>query len=103
MKTSLSWLKNYVDLDIEINELSEILTTIGLEVEGVEEVEMIKGGLQGVVVGLVKTCEKHPDADKLSLTTVDVGREEDLQIVCGAPNVGGRTKGFSCHYRYYFV
>jgi phenylalanyl-tRNA synthetase beta chain len=92
MKTSLSWLKKYVDLDIEINELSEILTTIGLEVEGVEEVEMIKGGLQGVVVGLVNTCEKHPDADKLSLTTVDIGRDEDLQIVCGAPNVGAGKK-----------
>lgn len=87
MKTSLSWLKNYVDLDIEINELSEILTTIGLEVEGIDEVEMIKGGLHGVVVGLVKTCEKHPDADKLSLTTVNIGGDEDLQIVCGAPNV----------------
>lgn len=92
MKTSLSWLKKYVDLDLEINELSEILTTIGLEVEGVEEVEMIKGGLQGIVVGHVKTCEKHPDADKLSLTTVDVGGEADLQIVCGAPNVGAGQK-----------
>lgn len=92
MKTSLSWLKKYVDLDLEINELSEILTTIGLEVEGVEEVEMIKGGLQGVVIGHVKTCEKHPDADKLSLTTVDIGREEDLQIVCGAPNVATGQK-----------
>ncbi len=88
MKTSLSWLKKYVDLDLSIDELSDILTTIGLEVEGVEEVEMIQGGLQGVVVGHVKTCEKHPDADKLSLTTVNVGGDEDLQIVCGAPNVG---------------
>ncbi|MDF1697172.1 MAG: phenylalanine--tRNA ligase subunit beta [Saprospiraceae bacterium] len=92
MKTSLSWLKNYVDLDLEINDLSEILTTIGLEVEGVEEVEMIEGGLKGVVVGHVKTCEKHPDADKLSLTTVNVGGESDLQIVCGAPNVGPGKK-----------
>lgn len=87
MKTSLSWLKKYVDLDLEVSELSEILTTIGLEVEGVDEVEMIQGGLQGVVVGLVKTCAKHPDADKLSVTTVDVGGEADLHIVCGAPNV----------------
>lgn len=92
MKTSLSWLKNYVDLDMDINDLSEILTTIGLEVEGIEEVEMIKGGLQGVVVGHVKSCEKHPDADKLSLTTVDVGGESDLQIVCGAPNVAANVK-----------
>jgi len=87
MKTSLSWLKKYVELDLDIQELSEILTTIGLEVEGIEEVEMIKGGLQGVVVGEIKTCAKHPDADKLSLTTVDTGQEADLQIVCGAPNV----------------
>ncbi len=92
MKTSLSWLKKYVDLDLENNELSEILTTIGLEVEGVEQIEMIKGGLHGVVVGHVKSCEKHPDADKLSLTTVDIGKEEDLQIVCGAPNVGSGQK-----------
>jgi len=92
MKTSLSWLRKYVDLDLDINELSEILTTIGLEVEGIEEVEMIKGGLQGVVVGQVKTCEKHPDADKLSLTTVNIGGEEDIQIVCGAPNVSAGKK-----------
>jgi len=92
MKTSLSWLKKYVDLDLEINELSEILTTIGLEIEGVDEVEMIEGGLRGVVVGHVKTCEKHPDADKLSLTTVNVGGESDLQIVCGAPNVAEGQK-----------
>jgi phenylalanyl-tRNA synthetase beta chain len=92
MKTSLSWLKKYVDLDLEINEVSEILTTIGLEVEGIEEVEMIKGGLEGVVVGEVKTCEKHPDADKLSLTTVNIGGDSDLQIVCGAPNVGAGQK-----------
>ena len=92
MKTSLSWLKKYIDLDLEINELSEILTTIGLEIEGVDEVEMIKGGLQGVVIGEVKTCVKHPDADKLSLTTVNIGSEEDLQIVCGAPNVAAGQK-----------
>ena len=92
MKTSLSWLKKYIDLDLEINELSEILTTIGLEIEGVDEVEMIKGGLQGIVIGEVKTCQKHPDADKLSLTTVNIGGEEDLQIVCGAPNVAAGQK-----------
>ncbi|MEM9545466.1 MAG: phenylalanine--tRNA ligase subunit beta [Bacteroidota bacterium] len=92
MKTSLSWLKKYVDLDSEIDELSEILTTIGLEVEGIEEVEMIQGGLNGIVVGEVKTCEKHPDADKLSLTTVDIGGDADLQIVCGAPNVAAGQK-----------
>lgn len=92
MKTSLSWLKRYVDLDMDNQELSEILTTIGLEVEGIEEVEMIQGGLRGVVVGEVKTCEKHPDADKLKVTTVSIGGEEDLHVVCGAPNCAAGEK-----------
>jgi len=92
MKTSLSWLKRYVDIDLSINELSDILTTIGLEVEGVDEVELIKGGLKGVVIGEVKTCEKHPDADKLKVTTIDVGGEELLNVVCGAPNCAAGEK-----------
>ena len=92
MKTSLSWLKRYVDLEMDTQELSEVLTTIGLEVEGVEEVEMIKGGLKGVVVGEVKTCEKHPDADKLKVTTVNIGGDEDLNVVCGAPNCAAGEK-----------
>lgn len=87
MKLSYKWLKNYLNLDISPEEVSEILTTIGLEVEGLETVESIKGGLEGVIVGHVITCKKHPDADKLSLTTIDIGEEDHLQIVCGAPNV----------------
>ncbi len=92
MKLSLNWLKDYVSVDLSPDKISEILTDIGLEVEGMEETESIKGGLRGVVVGEVKTCEKHPNADKLSLTTVDIGEGEPLQIVCGAPNVAAGQK-----------
>jgi len=92
MKLSLNWLKDYVSVDLSPDKISEILTDIGLEVEGMEETESIKGGLRGIVVGEVKTCEKHPNADKLSLTTVDIGEGEPLQIVCGAPNVAAGQK-----------
>ena len=87
MKLSYSWLKQYIDMDVDPQELSAILTDIGLEVEGFETFQSIKGGLEGIVVGEVVTCEKHPNADKLSVTTVDVGTGELLPIVCGAPNV----------------
>ncbi|MDR0413915.1 MAG: phenylalanine--tRNA ligase subunit beta [Prevotellaceae bacterium] len=87
MKISYSWLKDYICADASAEEVNKILTAIGLEVESVEEVESVKGGLHGVVVGHVLTCEQHPDADKLRVTTVDVGGEQPLQIVCGAPNV----------------
>ena len=87
MKLSRKWLEKYLEVPFSDEELSEMLTTIGLEVEGVEQVESIKGGLEGVVVGHVTSCEKHPDADKLKVTTVDLGTGEDAQIVCGAPNV----------------
>ncbi len=73
MKISYNWLKEYVHIDLDAQQVSEILTDTGLEVETLEKIETIKGGLKGVVVGEVKTCEKHPDADKLSVTTVDVG------------------------------
>ncbi len=86
MKISYNWLKDYVTTDLTPTEISEILTETGLEVDGIEKIEGIKGGLQGVFVGEVLTCEKHPDADKLKITTVTVGGES-LQIVCGAPNV----------------
>ena len=86
MKISYNWLKDYVATDLTPTEISEILTETGLEVDGIEKIEGIKGGLQGVFVGEVLTCEKHPDADKLKITTVSVGGEP-LQIVCGAPNV----------------
>ena len=92
MKVSLNWLKDYLDLDLTAEQVSEWLTDLGLEVEGLEKVESIKGGLEGVVVGWVKECYKHPDADKLSLTKVDVGGEVLLQIVCGAPNVATGQK-----------
>lgn len=87
MKISLNWLKDYIKLDLPAEKISEILTDTGLEVEGLEKVETIKGGLAGVVVGEVMSKEKHPDADRLNVTTVDVGTGELLQIVCGAPNV----------------
>jgi len=87
MKLSLNWLKQYLTLDYTNEKLAEMLTTIGLEVEGIEKVESVKGGLNGVVVGHVLTCDKHPDADRLSLTTVNIGNDEPLNIVCGAPNV----------------
>jgi len=92
MKISYNWLKDYIALDLEIETASRILTDIGLEIEGIEEFESIKGGLEGIVVGEVLTCEKHPDADKLSVTTVNVGGEEVLPIVCGAPNVAAGQK-----------
>jgi len=92
MNISLNWLKKYIDLDMDPDKISEILTTIGLEVEGMEEVESIKGGLKGVVVGHVVECGKHPNADKLSLTKVNVGNEDLLQVVCGAPNVAEGQK-----------
>lgn len=92
MKVSLNWLKDYIQLDLEPAKIGEILTEIGLEVEGEEVVESIPGGLKGVVVGHVLTCQQHPDADRLSLTTVDVGGVEPLQIVCGASNVAQGQK-----------
>jgi phenylalanyl-tRNA synthetase beta chain len=92
MKLSRKWLEKYINVPYSDEELSEMLTTIGLEVEGVEYVESIKGGLKGVVVGLVTSCEKHPDADKLKVTTVDLGQEEEVTIVCGAPNVAQGQK-----------
>lgn len=92
MKISYNWLKNYINLTIQPEEVDKILSSIGLEVEAMESVEQIPGGLEGVVVGEVVECTKHPDADKLSLTKVNTGGEELLQIVCGAPNVATGQK-----------
>lgn len=86
MNISYNWLKRYLKTDISAEEMAKILTDIGLEVEGFEQIETIKGGLKGVVVGQVLTCEDHPDSDHLHITTVDVGGEAPLGIVCGAPN-----------------
>ncbi len=92
MKVSYNWLKNYVKTEHSPQRLSEILTDTGLEVEGLEKVEIIKGGLEGVVIGLVTSCKPHEGADRLNVTTVDIGQEEELQIVCGAPNVAEGQK-----------
>ena len=86
MEISLNWLKKYIDIDLSAQEVATILTDIGLEVEALEKVESIRGGLQGVVVGHVVECWDHPDSDHLHVTKVDVGAQEMLQIVCGAPN-----------------
>lgn len=87
MEISFNWLKKYINIDdLSAEEVASILTDIGLEVEDFRKIETIKGGLNGVVVGYVATCEDHPDSDHLHITTVDVGAEEKLQIVCGAPN-----------------
>lgn len=87
MKISNNWLKKYIQTDLKTEKIGEILTDIGLEVEGIEHFESVKGSLEGVIVGKVLTCEKHPNADKLKLTTVEIGKGEVLNIVCGAPNV----------------
>ncbi|WP_247231744.1 phenylalanine--tRNA ligase subunit beta [Telluribacter sp. SYSU D00476] len=92
MKISYKWLRDLIDIPESPEEIGKLLTATGLEVEGIEEVETVKGGLRGVVIGEVLTCEKHPDADRLSLTTVEVGQAEPLSIVCGAPNVAAGQK-----------
>jgi phenylalanyl-tRNA synthetase beta chain len=92
MTISYNWINELLPENIEVNRLSKILTSVGLEVESVTPYEEIKGGLQGLVVGQVVTCAKHPDADKLSITTVNIGEPELLQIVCGAPNVAAGLK-----------
>jgi len=92
MNISYNWLKNYINLHLEPAKVAETLTSIGLEVGSVENVQTVKGGLEGLVIGHVLTCERHPNADKLSVTTVDVGQGEPLPIVCGAPNVAAGQK-----------
>ena len=87
MKISNNWLQEYLKVNLSIDEIADLLTDIGLEVEGVHKFESIKGGLEGIVIGKILSVEKHPDADRLKLTTVDIGEKEPLQIVCGAPNV----------------
>lgn len=92
MKISYNWLKDYVKTSLSPNELDDLLTFSGLEIEGVEKVETIKGGLEHVVIAQVLTCEAHPNSDHLHVTTVDVGTGEPLHIVCGAPNVAAGQK-----------
>ena len=92
MKISYSWLQQFLQVDLDPVKTGELLTDLGLEVEGIETKESIKGSLAGVVVGEVLTCIQHPNADRLRVTTVDLGQEEPVQIVCGAPNVAAGQK-----------
>lgn len=87
MKISYNWLKQFIKTDWTAEKTGELLTDLGLEVESISPYESVKGGLNGIVVGEVLTCEKHPDADRLKVTTVNIGTEKPLHIVCGAPNV----------------
>ncbi len=92
MNISLNWLKDYLNVDLSVEKICEILTSIGLEVGGYEKFESIRGGLKGLVIGEVKTCEPHPDSDHLHITTVDLGDGRLTPIVCGAPNVAAGQK-----------
>jgi len=92
MNISYNWLKDYLSFDLQPQEVAAALTSIGLETGGVEEVQTIKGGLEGLFIGEVLTCVEHPNSDHLHITTVNVGGEEPLQIVCGAPNVAAGQK-----------
>ena len=92
MKISYNWLKQFLQIDWDAQKTGELLTDLGLEVEGITQFESVKGGLRGIVVGHVLTCEPHPNADRLKLTTVDIGQEAPVQIVCGAPNVAAGQK-----------
>ncbi len=92
MNISYNWLKDYLQFDLSPQHTADVLTSIGLETESVEKVETIKGGLQGLVIGKVLTCTAHPNSDHLHITTVDIGDDAPLQIVCGAPNIAaGQT------------
>lgn len=92
MNISYNWLKEYVDFDLTPDEVAAALTSIGLETGSVEEVQTIKGGLEGLVIGEVLTCEAHPNSDHMHVTTVNLGQGEPVQIVCGAPNVAAGQK-----------
>ena len=92
MNISYNWLKQYINIDVTPDELSKALTSIGLEVGGVEEVQTVKGGLEGLVIGEVLTCTEHENSDHLHVTSVNIGGEELLQIVCGGPNVAAGQK-----------
>ena len=92
MNISYKWLKEYVDFDLTAQQVCDALTSTGLEVDALEEVQSIKGGLKGLYVGKVLTCEPHPNSDHLHVTTVDLGKGEPSQIVCGAPNVAAGQK-----------
>ncbi|HCM19198.1 MAG TPA: phenylalanine--tRNA ligase subunit beta, partial [Porphyromonadaceae bacterium] len=92
MNISYNWLKDYLQFSLSPQETADALTSIGLETGSVEEIQIIKGGLEGLVIGEVLTCTPHPTSDYLHLTTVEVGGDEPLRIVCGAPNVAAGQK-----------
>ena len=92
MKISYNWLKQFINTDWDAEKTGNLLTDLGLEIEGIEAFESVKGGLKGIVIGEVLTCIQHPNADRLKITTVNIGTEEPLQIVCGAPNVAAGQK-----------
>jgi len=92
MKISHNWLKQFIKINLDVEKVAEVLTNLGLEVEGIQNYQTVPGGLKGVVVGNVLTCVQHPNADRLKITTVDIGSENILQIVCGAPNVAAGQK-----------
>ena len=92
MKISYNWLKQFIKIDWDAEKTGELLTDLGLEIEGIERYESVKGGLKGIVIGEVLTCEQHPNADRLKVTTVNIGTDTPLQIVCGAPNVAAGQK-----------
>ena len=92
MNISYKWLKRYIDFSLTPSELAAALTSLGLECDTVVEVESVRGGLRGIVIGRVLTCVEHPNSDHLHITTCDLGAPEPVQIVCGAPNVAaGQT------------
>ncbi len=92
MNISYNWLKEYININVSAEKLAQILTSTGLEVGGIEEIQTVKGGMEGLVIGEVLTCTRHENSDHLSVTTVNVGGSESLQIVCGAPNVAAGQK-----------
>jgi len=92
MQISYNWLKQFLKIDWEASKVADLLTDLGLEVEGLKSFESVPGSLKGVVVGHVVKCIKHPNADKLKLTQVDIGTGKPVQIVCGAPNVAEGQK-----------
>ena len=92
MKISYNWLKQFIKVDWDAEKTGDLLTDLGLEIEGIDPYESVKGGLQGIVVGEVLSCEQHPNADRLKVTTVNIGADEYVQIVCGAPNVAAGQK-----------
>ena len=92
MKISYNWLKQFININWDAQKTGDLLTDLGLEIEGIEDFVSVKGGLEGIVVGHVIECEQHPNADRLKVTKVDIGTFGIVQIICGAPNVAINQK-----------